>query len=85
MMPPEGRGGVPTPGNAHHHQQHQSISRDQYLKDRPPRRGSDLFREGFGRGWRDALRCAARCTNDPEVLAMLHQLANEYDLAGSDG
>jgi hypothetical protein len=52
----------------------------------PPRRGADLYREGFARGARDALRVAARQL-PPETWPVLDALANEYeyDLAGSDG
>jgi hypothetical protein len=42
------------------------------------------WREGFGQGWRDALRCAARRL-PPETWAILDALACEYQLAGSDG
>lgn len=50
----------------------------------PPRRGADLWRDGFCHGFLHALRLAARRTNDPETWAMLSRLATECELAGSD-
>jgi hypothetical protein len=47
-------------------------------------RDADVWRDGFGYGFRDALRCAARRVEDPAVLATLSELAEQYELA-SDG
>jgi hypothetical protein len=41
------------------------------------------WREGFGHGFRDALRIAARRL-PPETWHTLAQLADEYELAGGD-
>lgn len=48
----------------------------------PLRRGADLYREGFARGFRDALRLAARRL-PPETWPVLDALADEHELAGS--
>lgn len=45
--------------------------------------GAHGFREDFARGFRDALRLAARRL-PPETWPTLDALADEYDLAGSD-
>jgi hypothetical protein len=45
-------------------------------------RSADVWREGFGYGFRDALRLAQRQTTDPAVWLMLDRLADDYDLAG---
>ena len=86
-MPPDRKWGAPTPEGANHHQ-HQSQSKGQYQQDSPaPRRlGSyaQAWRQGFGRGFQDALRIAARRTDDPQVWTLLSQLADEFSLAGSD-
>jgi hypothetical protein len=50
----------------------------------PLRCGADLYREGFGRGFRHALQLVARQL-PPESWAVLDQIANAYDLAGCDG
>jgi hypothetical protein len=39
-----------------------------------------VFRDGFSRGFRDALRLAAREVDDPDVWAVLDGLADEYGL-----
>jgi hypothetical protein len=44
--------------------------------------GADLWRDGFGCGFRDALRLAARRIDDPAVWVVLDRLADDYDLAG---
>jgi hypothetical protein len=41
------------------------------------------FREGFARGFRDALRLAARRL-PPETWPALEALADQYDLASGD-
>jgi hypothetical protein len=48
------------------------------------RRPADLFREGFRRGFADALRLAAREFDDPAAWLVLSRLADRYDLAGGD-
>ncbi len=48
-------------------------------------RYADAWRWGFGHGFRDALRLAARRIDDPRVWMVLDELASDYDLAGSDG
>jgi hypothetical protein len=48
----------------------------------PTRRHAYAWREGFGYGFRDALRLASRHIDDPHVLAILAELAEYYDLAG---
>lgn len=50
-----------------------------------PGRYGDVWRQGFGCGFRDALRVAARRVDDPAVWLMLSRLADEYDLAAGDG
>ena len=47
-------------------------------------RQADTYRWGFGRGFRDALRLAARRL-PPEYWPVLDELASDYTLAGSDG
>lgn len=42
------------------------------------------WRDGFGYGFRDALRLAARRL-PPEAWPLLDRLASQYELAGSDG
>jgi hypothetical protein len=50
-----------------------------------PGRRAHAWREGFGYGFRDALRLASRHIDDPHVLAILAELAECYDLAGGGG
>ncbi len=47
-------------------------------------RHADTFRWGFAHGFKDALRLAARRL-PPEAWPVLEALADEYELAGSDG
>lgn len=42
------------------------------------------WREGFGYGFRDALRLVAREIDDPKVWAALADIADGYALAGCD-
>jgi hypothetical protein len=49
-----------------------------------PGRRAYAWREGFGCGFRDALRLASRHINDPHALAILAELAEYYDLAGAE-
>jgi hypothetical protein len=79
----EGRPPITTPGASHHHHR-QSLTKNQQHKPNAASRHGTAWREGFGYGFRDALRCAARRTDDPDVWAMLSRLADEYDLAGGD-
>jgi hypothetical protein len=53
-------------------------------RNSPPRHCARAWRKGFGYGFRDALRLAARRTDDPEVWLMLSRFADEYTLAGGD-
>ncbi len=52
-------------------------------------RCAPAWREGFGAGFRDALRLAAREIDDPHAWAVLDRLADryrsDYRLAGGDG
>ena len=82
MGGPPNRGGAPIPGSADHHPQHrQSIATsDQHPQDN---RFAGAWREGFGYGFRDALRLAAR-ELPPETWAVLGDLAERYGLAGGD-
>ncbi len=48
----------------------------------PTRRGAHLWREGWSYGFVDALRLAARHTDDPQVWMLLSRLAVRY---GPDG
>jgi hypothetical protein len=45
-------------------------------------RHADAWRDGFGCGFRDALRLAQREIDDPAVWAVLDRLAANYELAG---
>jgi hypothetical protein len=47
------------------------------------RPAGEIWRDGFAYGFRDALRLAAR-ELPPECWPVLHELANEYELAGGD-
>jgi hypothetical protein len=79
------RGGAPGPGSADHHPQHrQSIAKEQHPQDKPFGRFAGAWREGFGYGFRDACRLAARRL-PPEYWHVVEALADEYELAGSDG
>jgi hypothetical protein len=40
------------------------------------------WREGFGYGFRDALRLAQRELDDPHAWAVLDRIADQYELAG---
>jgi hypothetical protein len=46
------------------------------------RHAGDIWRSGFGAGFRDALRLAAREIDEPAVWSVLSELADRYDLAG---
>jgi hypothetical protein len=87
-MPPDRRGGAPTPESARHHHRRQSLIKDQHPQpNAAPRhhgRYAHAWREGFGYGFLDALRLAARRTDDPDVWVMLSRLGEEYTLAGGD-
>jgi hypothetical protein len=84
------RGGGPdaTSGTASHHHRQSIITKDQQSQRNaaPPHAGgfAGAWRQGFGRGALDALRCAARRTDDPQVWLMLAQLADEYTVIGDD-
>jgi hypothetical protein len=59
------------------------------MTDNPrPRRRSYItasgFQEAFRRGAQDALRLAGREINDPDVWAVLDQIAERYELAAGD-
>jgi hypothetical protein len=47
-------------------------------------RYAQAWRCGFGAGFADALRLAARRIDDPHVWATLSTLADEFELAGCD-
>ena len=91
MTAREGPPGKERPG-AHHnagpirksgpHQDHQPASA--YYKCRNFGRYAVAWREGFGAGFRDGLRLAARRL-PPETWGTLEALVDEHDLAGSDG
>jgi hypothetical protein len=46
---------------------------------------SRMWRGAYGRGFRDALRLAARRTDQPEMWLMLSQLGEEFNLGGDPG
>jgi hypothetical protein len=48
------------------------------------RNTGDVWREGFGHGFRDALRLACREVDDPAVWLVLNELAERYALAAGD-
>jgi hypothetical protein len=83
--PPE-RGGAPTAGSADHHHLPTTTRHHPsgFSQRSPASRYAGAWREGFCYGFLDALRCAARRTDDPEVWSMLSRLASEYMLAGGD-
>jgi hypothetical protein len=67
------------------HTRRQPTTRARHCRCNPPvSRYAGAWREGFCYGFRDALRLAARRTDDLEVLVMLSRLAAEYELAGGD-
>jgi hypothetical protein len=79
--------GEAAPRTARHH--HQSLNKDQHPKpNATPRhtgRYAHAWRQGFCYGAAlDALRPAARPTDDPEVWVILSRLAEEDTLAGGD-
>jgi hypothetical protein len=85
-MPPDRRGG---PRSPHREPATTNTSpADQHLQGiaAPRHAGSYAYawREGFGYGFRDALRLAARRL-PPECWHVMEALASEYELAGSDG
>ena len=85
-MPPDRRGGAPTPESARRHHRRQSpLSRDQHPQGiAAPRhlgRYASGWRDGFAAGAADALRCAGRQL-PPETWAILEDLADAYELAG---
>ena len=45
-------------------------------------RYADVWRDGYGTGFRDALRLAQREINDPAVWVLLDRIADHYELAG---
>lgn len=81
--PPEERGGAPT-GSARHHQRQSLAKEDQHPQfnrlGRRCGRHADAWRWGFGCGFRDALRLAARQL-PPETWDTLEALADQYELA----
>jgi hypothetical protein len=86
LGPPDENGGAPTPENAdHHHHQHRPLTRENRHSQFNRCGGyAGAWREGFGTGFRDGLRLAARRL-PPETWNTLEALADEYDLVGSDG
>jgi hypothetical protein len=82
LGPPNERGGGPTPETASHHQ-HRSLTRNQHPQFNHRAGYGYVWREGFGFGFRDALRLAARLP--PEAWPTLEALASEFALAGGDG
>jgi hypothetical protein len=53
--------------------------------DRHAGRYAEAWRDGFGRGFRDALGLAGREIEDPHAWWVLSRLADEYALAAGDG
>ena len=47
-------------------------------------RYADSWQAVFRRGWRDALRCAAREIDDADALGVLARMADEYSLTAAD-
>jgi hypothetical protein len=94
LGPPDWEGeGAHTPASARHHH-HQITGHHPGMFDSTARRPhlgrcAHAWREGFGAGFRDALRLAAREIDDPHAWAMLDRLADRYrsdhGLCGSDG
>jgi hypothetical protein len=86
VPPDEGRPSVPEPRASHHHRR-QSLIKDQHPQGiAAPRhlgRYACGWRDGFGYGFRDALRLAGRRL-PPEYWHIVEALADEFDLAGGD-
>ena len=82
---PPGEGGGPgRQTGPRHHQHRQSLTKNQHPQDNAASqyrgRYGDVWRDGFGHGFRDALRLAARRL-PPEAWSVLDKLADDYDLA----
>lgn len=82
MSPPERRNGPDVPAEA----ESKTVAATPHTQDQPSasrrwcvRRPADLFREGFRRGFHDALRLASRAFDDPHSWAVLSQLADRYE------
>lgn len=88
LRPPGEGAAAPLRRTARHHQQRQSTIKDQQLQPNGASRHvggyAQAWRRGFCNGALDALRCAARRTDDPEVWVMLSRLADEYTLVVGD-
>lgn len=85
--PPEG-GGDPIPEAAGHHhpitaRHHPNGTFNANTRRSHIGRYAHAWRYGFGCGFRDALRLAAR-ELPPDTWHTLEQLADRYDLAGGD-
>ena len=87
-MPPDERGGAPTPESASHHLRRQSLIEDQHPQRNAPTRqcrGNTVgryasgWRAGFSAGAIDALRLAARRIDDPYVWLVLDELRECYE------
>jgi hypothetical protein len=85
--PPGSQWAGASPGAEHHHQrpagtthtdQGQGIVAPRLCRCNTVGRRADAWREGFGYGFRDALRLAQRKIDDPAVWVMLDRLADRY-------
>ena len=81
LEPPGERGGGSTPESRPRHQ-HRPLIKDQHPQFNRPGRYGCAWRDGFGCGFRDALRLATREIDDPAVWSVLDEIASRYDLAG---
>ena len=86
-------GAASTPGSGRHHhpshtshttRHHPSGISDGITRKRQAPCYAAAWRAAYARGFRDALRLAERRLG-PEAWHTLSRLADEYDLAGSDG
>ena len=88
LGPPEnGEGRTPTdPADAQRIGSHQTTTHGNGSHRAPVCCGgrAHFGRDGFRRGAVDALRVACREIPDPDVWAVLHRIAERYELAGGD-
>lgn len=86
-----GRPRAPSPGGAGHNHPHRqpALAKGQNQPPQPSAATRHLgcypmaWRDGFGCGFRDALRLAGRRL-PPHTWATLEAIASEFDLAGGD-
>jgi hypothetical protein len=86
-MPPDRRGGAPTPESARHHHRRQSFIKDQHPQGiaghRHLGRYASGWRDGFTAGAVDALRVVGRRL-PVETWHVIEALADQYELAADD-